>query len=140
MDISDWERHGHEKEGTQLFLSRLTKLEKLLRSKDIKLMELLDVTDQAWGNFKSALDQLKSQHIPVKKMESSKSKWGTRETTKCGRAKEKAWKKLRILKNDESYSQYRHKLNDANRANGLPRNRRIWNKRKRNRRTRNRRT
>ena len=88
-------------------------------AKDIKWTELLDVTDidQAWGNFKRAIDQLKTEHIPVKKAVQSKYKWGTREITKCRRAKEKAWKNYRILKTDESYSQYRHKLNTANRAN-----------------------
>ena len=86
-------------------------------------MELLDATDidQAWGNFKrprpTRLDQLKTEHIPVRKIMRSKCKWGTRETTKCRRAKEKAWKKYRILKNDESYNQYKNKLNIANRAN-----------------------
>ena len=88
-------------------------------AKDIKWMELLDATDidQTWRNFKSALDQLKTQHIPVRKIVRSKCIWGTRETTKCRKAKEKAWKKYRILKTDESYNQYRNKLNTANRAN-----------------------
>ena len=90
-------------------------------AKEIKWAELLGATDidQAWGNFKSALDQLKTEHIPVRKIVRSKCKWGTRETTKCRRAKEKAWKKYRILKNDESYNQYRKKLNTANRANKI---------------------
>ena len=89
------------------------------KAKDIKWTELLDVTDidQAWENFKRAIDQLKTEHIPVKKAVQSKCKWGTRETTKCRRAKEKAWKNYRILKTDESYRQYTHKLNNANRAN-----------------------
>ena len=72
---------------------------------------------QSLGKAERTLDQLKTEHIPVKKVVQSKCKWGTRETTKCRRAKEKAWKKYRILKNDESYSQYTHKLNTANRAN-----------------------
>ena len=64
-------------------------------AKDIKWTELLDVTDidRAWRNLKRTIDQLKTEHIPVKKAVQSKCKWGTRESTKCRRAKEKAWKK-----------------------------------------------
>ena len=63
------------------------------------------------------MNKLNLRRIPVKKAVQSKCKWGTRETTKCRRAKEKAWKKFRILENYESFNQYRHKLNTANRAN-----------------------
>ena len=59
-------------------------------AKDIKCTESYsDVTDidQAWANFKRAIDQLKAEHIPIKKAVQSKCRWGTRETTKCRRAK-----------------------------------------------------
>ena len=56
-------------------------------------------------------------YIPIRRQNRNKCKWANRETNKCRRAKEKAWKKYRMLKDDATYEQYKNKLSAANKSN-----------------------
>jgi ribonuclease P/MRP protein subunit RPP40 len=85
----------------------------------INWMDLIgeDSINKDWENVKATLDKLKMDYIPIRRQNRNKCKWANRETTKCRRAKEKAWKKYRMLKDDATYEKYKNKLSAANKSN-----------------------
>ena len=88
-------------------------------AKGIDWMDLIeeDSINKDWENVKATLDKLKTDYIPIRRQSRNKCKWANRKTTKCRRAKEKAWKKYRMLKDDVTYDKYKKKLSAANKSN-----------------------
>ena len=70
-----------------------------------------------WNSIKSKLEEIKEKFIPLKWKTRGKCSWSTQETTKCRRAKVKAWNKFRKLGNEDAYQKYKIKLNKATAAN-----------------------
>ena len=85
----------------------------------INWMDLVgeDSINKDWENVKANLDNMKIDYIPIRRQNRNKCKWANRETTKCRRAKEKAWKRYRMLKDDATYEKYKKKLSAANKSN-----------------------
>ena len=73
--------------------------------------------EENWYIIKSKIEQIKDQFIPVRLKSKGKCSWSTRETTKCRRAKVKAWTKFCKLRSDDAYQKYKIKLNKATAAN-----------------------
>ena len=73
--------------------------------------------EENWNSIKSKLEEIKEKYIPLKRKTRDKCSWSTRETTKCRRAKVKAWNKFRKLGNEDAYQKYKIKLNKATAAN-----------------------
>ena len=73
--------------------------------------------EEFWNFLKSKIEEIKDKFIPVRQKLRGKCSWSTRETTKCRRAKVKAWTKFCKLRSDDAYQKYKLKLNKATAAN-----------------------
>ena len=73
--------------------------------------------EEFWNFLKSKIEEIKDKFIPVRQKSKGKCPWSTRETTKCRRAKVKAWTKFCKLRSEEAYHKYKSKLNKATAAN-----------------------
>ena len=50
--------------------------------------------EESWNIIKSKIEEIKDKFIPVRQKSRGKCSWSTRKTTKCRRAKVKAWTKF----------------------------------------------
>jgi ribonucleases P/MRP protein subunit RPP40 len=79
---------------------------------EIKLLNWDDIVEGKcvitdWERLKLALLEIRDKFISLKKTRNAKCKWVTRLSTKCRRAKNKAWRKYKELGNDkEMYQVY----------------------------------
>ena len=73
--------------------------------------------EEYWSFLKNEIEEIKVEFIPLRQKSRGKCSWSTRETTKCRRAKVKAWTKFCKLRSVDAYQKYKLKLNKATAAN-----------------------